>query len=419
MSAIRAALNPAQLSWNSSVAGDARISRASPAVQGAMPIGGHRLMKPRSMLARALCAPLLLLFASAPLQVAHADPPQDQQHENGFYQQHNLASDGFVAADHPDSNLVNAWGLALNPFGVAWVADNGQGVSTLYDGDGNPQSLVVQIPTPDADTGGNPTGIVYNGSNAFTVTVGTKSGPSRFIFATEDGVIAAWAPTVDGTHAIKVADNSVTTGAIYKGIALSGGGEGQLLYATDFFNARVDVFDATFQAATLPAGAFVDPAIPSGFAPFGIQAINGNVYVTYAQQDTDKEDDVSGPGLGYVDVFDPNGVLLHRVASRGVLNAPWGIALAPAGFGNLSNALLIGNFGDGTINAFDPVLGRPLGSLRGADHKPIRIEGLWGIAFGNGIAHQPVNTLFFAAGPDDEAHGLYGRIDAVAAGTED
>jgi len=369
-------------------------------------------MNPRSTLARATCASLLLVLAFAPFHAGLADAPQNQQHENGFYLQHNLVSDGFVAADHPDPNLVNAWGVAFNPFGFVWVANNGTGTSTLYDGDGNPQTLIVQIPTPDAATGGNPTGIVYNGSNSFTVTVGTASGPSRFIFATEDGVIAAWAPAVDGTHAIKVVDNSVASGAIYKGIALSGGGNGQLLYATDFFNARVDVFDNAFQPVTLPVGAFADAAIPAGFAPFGIQAINGNVYVTYAQQDADKEDDVSGAGLGYVDVFDPNGVLLHRVASRGALNAPWGLALAPAGFGNLSGALLIGNFGDGTINAFDPVLGRPLGALRGADHKPIQIEGLWGIAFGNGLAHQPVNTLFFAAGPDDEAHGLYGRIDA-------
>jgi uncharacterized protein (TIGR03118 family) len=251
------------------------------------------------------------------------------------------------------------------------------------------------------------------------VTVGTATGPSRFLFATEDGVIAAWAPAVDGTHAIKVVDNSATSGAIYKGLALSGGGSGQLLYATDFHNARVDVFDATFQPVTLAAGAFSDAAIPAGFAPFGIQAINGDIYVTYAKQDADQEDDVSGPGLGYVDVFDPNGVLLHRVASRGALNAPWGIALAPAGFGNLSGALLVGNFGDGTINAFDPVVGHPLGALRGADHKSLKIDGLWGIAFGNGLAHQPVNTLFFAAGPDDEAHGLYGRIDSTGGGGAD
>jgi uncharacterized protein (TIGR03118 family) len=376
-------------------------------------------MNPRSKLARATGATLLLVLGFASVPSALADAPQNQQHENGFYQQHNLVSDGFVTADHNDPNLVNAWGVAFNPFGFVWVADNGTGVSTLYDGDGNPQSLVVQIPTPDAASGGNPTGIVFNGSGGFTVTVGSATGPSRFIFATEDGIIAAWAPAVDGTLAIKVVDNSATSGAIYKGIALSAGGSGQLLYATDFHNARVDVFDATFQPATLAPGAFADSAIPAGFAPFGIQAINGNVYVTYAKQDADQEDDVSGAGLGYVDVFDPNGVLLHRVASRGALNAPWGIALAPAGFGNLSNALLIGNFGDGTINAFDPVLGRPLGALRGADHKPIRIEGLWGIAFGNGLAHQPVNTLFFAAGPDDEAHGLYGRIDAVGVGGDD
>ena len=294
-----------------------------------------------------------------------------------------------------------------------WVANNGTATSTLYDGAGNVQSLVVQIPTPTADGGGNPTGIVFNASTGFAVTSAGVSGASRFIFVTEDGVIAGWAPTVDGTHAIRAVDNSATTGAIYKGAALSAGGAGQLLYASDFHNGKVDVFDDKFMPAALPPTAFTDRTLPAGFAPFGIQAINGDIYVTYAQQDADKHDELHGPGLGYVDVYDPNGSLLGRVASRGLLNAPWGVALAPAGFGSLSNSLLIGNFGDGRINAFDPLLSFPLGSLRGQNHKPIQIDGLWGIAFGNGFANQPVNTLFFAAGPDDEAHGLYGRIDAI------
>ena len=201
------------------------------------------------------------------------------------------------------------------------------------------------------------------------------------------------------------------TGAIYKGIALSAGGTGQLLYATDFHNGRVDVFDNTFAPVTLPAGAFTDPQLPSGYAPFGIQAISGNIYVTYAQQVAGSNDEAHGPGLGVVDVYDPNGVLLNRVATHGNLNAPWGIAMAPAGFGKFSNSLLIGNFGDGTINAYDPKNFTPQGQLKGQDHKPLKIDGLWGIAFGNGFVDQPVNTLFFAAGPDDENHGLYGRLD--------
>jgi uncharacterized protein (TIGR03118 family) len=202
-------------------------------------------------------------------------------------------------------------------------------------------------------------------------------------------------------------------GAQYKGLALSAGGNGQLLYATDFHNGKIDVWNSSFAPVTLPAGAFSDPKIPAGFAPFGIQAINGNLYVTYAKQDADRHDDVAGKGLGYVDVFDPNGQLLDRFVSKGPLNAPWGLALAPAGFGEFSNTLLVGNFGDGRINAFDLVSGKHLGALKGADGKALAIDGLWGLAFGNGLNDQPVNTLFFTSGPDDEEHGLYGRIDAL------
>ncbi|HEY1139388.1 MAG TPA: TIGR03118 family protein [Lysobacter sp.] len=328
------------------------------------------------------------------------------------FTQRNLVSDGTIPAERTDPNLVNSWGVAFNPFGFVWVADADAHVSTLYDGDGNLQSLVVQIPSPTMTTGGEPTGIVFNASTGFVVSQGGVSGPSRFLFATEQGVIAGWAPTVDGTHAIRAVNNSAT-GANYQGLALSAGGNGQLLYATDFFHARVDVFDSTFKPVALPAGAFTDPGIPRGFAPFGIQAIGGDIYVTYAKQDASMTDEVVGPGLGYVDVYTPNGKLIRRVATRGTLNAPWGIALAPAAFGHFSNALLIGNFGDGRINAYEPVFGLPLGPLRDKLLRPIRIEGLWGIQFGNGIANQPVNTLFFASGPDDEEHGLYGRLDVI------
>jgi uncharacterized protein (TIGR03118 family) len=328
--------------------------------------------------------------------------------ESGSYQQHNLVSDGFIAADHVDANLVNAWGIAFNPFGPAWVSDNGTSLSTLYDGDGNPLALVVQIPTPTAPNGGTPTGIVFNAATATTsFPVGGVAG--KFLFATEDGIIAGWA---GGTQATKVIDSSAG-GAIYKGIALSANGSGQLLYATDFHNARVDVFDHAFAPVSLPAGAFADPQLPPGYAPFGIQAIGGDLYVTFALQVPGSDDEAHGNGLGFVDVFDPDGKLLHRVASHGSLNAPWGIAQAPAGFGRFSNALLIGNFGDGRINAYDPKNYTFMGQLRGSGGRPLQIDGLWGIAFGNGSANQPVNTLFFAAGPDDEEHGLYGRIDAV------
>ena len=361
----------------------------------------------RSRMIHCICASFALVYALSSVTNARAD-------DDGGYVQHNLVSDGFVAADHVDINLVNAWGVAFNPFGPVWVADNGTGLSTLYDGDGNIVPLVVQIPTPSASSGGTPTGIVFNASTSatsFKVTASGLSGPSKFIFATEDGVIAGWAPTVDGTHAILAVDNSTSTGAIYKGIALSAGGSGQLLYATDFHNGRVDVFDSTFAPATLPSGAFVDSHLPAGYAPFGIQAIGGNIFVTYAQQVAGSNDEAHGPGLGVVDVYDPNGVFLSRVATHGNLNAPWGITMAPAGFGKFSNSVLIGNFGDGTINAYEPKNYTPQGQLRGQDHNVLQIDGLWGLAFGNGFVDQPVNTLFFAAGPGDEAHGLYGRID--------
>jgi uncharacterized protein (TIGR03118 family) len=298
-----------------------------------------------------------------------------------------------------------------------WVADNGTGLSTLYDGDGVPRSLVVHIPTPTDPEGGNPTGIVFNGSSSFAVS-GTDgdgtavSGPSHFLFATEDGLIAGW---TGGTRAFVGVPSS---GAVYKGLALlalNDDGTGQQLYATDFHNARVDVFDDSFApVTTLPSDAFTDPQLPSGFAPFGIQAIAGNLFVTYAKQEAGSDDEAHGQGFGVVDEYDANGALLARVATKGLLNAPWGIALAPpTGFGKFSNNLLIGNFGDGSIIAFDSKNFTPQGPLHGQDGHVLKIDGLWGIAFGNDHNDQPSTTLFFAAGPDDEHHGLYGRIDVA------
>ncbi len=338
--------------------------------------------------------------------------------DNGSgYQLQILVSDGSVAAKDltPDHNLVNAWGLAFSATSPAWIADNGTGLSTVYNGNGDILSLVVQIPSPTDLTGGTPTGIVANVSTAAT-SFPVAGAASRFIFSTEDGIIAGWPGT--GTQAIVAVDNSVNTlgpnHAIYKGIALSAGGTAQLLYATDFHNGRVDVFNNAFAPATLPAGAFIDPNLPSGYAPFGIQAISGNIYVTYAKQVPGSNDEAHGKGLGVVDVYDPNGVLLNRVATHGSLNAPWGIAMAPAGFGKFSNSLLIGNFGDGSINAYDLNNNFPLGALRGQDGKAVKIDGLWALEFGNGFNSQPVNTLFFTAGPNDEGDGVFGRIDPPA-----
>jgi len=370
---------------------------------------------PRSILS-ILCA--IAVSSAAAQSVSNNSTDNSSAQRGGAYLQHNLVSDGAVAADHVDPNLVNAWGVAFNPAGAAWVANNGTGTSTLYDGNGVALPLIVQIPAPGAASGGTPTGIVFNGSSNFSVGSGSASGPARFLFATEDGLIAGWSPSADATHALVAVDNS-SHNAIYKGIAIAAGNNEALLYATDFHNDRVDVFDAAFQPVTLASGAFTDSHLPAGYAPFGIQAINGDVFVTFALQDADKKDEQHGRGLGFVDAFDANGNLLRRVAARGALNAPWGMALAPAGFGRFGNALLVGNFGDGRINAYDLVFDVPLGDLRDKSNHAIAIEGLWGIAFGNGMLNQPADTLFFAAGPGDENHGLYGRIDVQTGARND
>ena len=319
-----------------------------------------------------------------------------------------LVSDGAVSAPHTDPNLKNPWGVAFNPKGFVWVADNATNLATLYDGNGVPQSLVVTIP---AGTNGDaaPTGIVFNGTPSFTVTQNGKSGVAAFIFSGEGGTITAWAPAVGPTNAFTMYDDAAG-GAVYKGLALAANNGSNFLYATDFHNNKIDVFDTNFTKVTMPGG-FKDSAIPAGFAPFGIQLIGANLFVTYAMQDAAKHDNVAGAGLGMVDVFDTAGNLKQHFATGAPLNAPWGIAQAPSNFGTFSGAILIGNFGDGTINAFDASSGKSMGPLKSSNGGTIIEPGLWGIAFGNNLSNQPSNTLFFTAGPNDEADGVYGRID--------
>ncbi|MEM5328380.1 TIGR03118 family protein [Paraburkholderia sp. JHI2823] len=319
-----------------------------------------------------------------------------------------LVSDGAVPAAHTDVNLKNPWGVAFNPKGFAWVADNGTNVATLYDGNGVPQSLIVTIPA-GKNGSASPTGIVFNGTQSFTVTETGKSGAAAFIFAGEGGTITAWAPAVAPTSAFVMYDDG-TGGAVYKGLALAAMNNSNFLYATDFHNNKIDVFNTAFAKVAMP-GAFSDPAIPAGFAPFGIQAIGANLFVTYAMQDAAKHDDVAGTGLGMVDMYDTAGNLKQRFATGGPLNAPWGVAQAPGNFGSMSGAILIGNFGDGTINAFNASSGQSMGPLSASNGSPLVEHGVWGIAFGNDLSNQPSNTLFFAAGPNDEADGVYGRID--------
>ncbi len=332
----------------------------------------------------------------------------------------NLVADTASGTVTVDANLVNPWGIAFGP-GPAWVANNHSETSTLYDGAGVPQPagtpLVVDLPVGAGGATFDPTGIAFNSTADFVVNSGTKSAAALFIYVGEGGMIAGWSKDVDPSNAIVMYADAA--GAVYKGLTLANNGAGNFLYATDFHNNKVDVFDAHFakQPSSATSFNFKDPALPAGYAPFGIQALkNGaggavQIYVTYAKQlGPDNHDNANGAGLGLIDIYDTNGVLLKTLVTAGRLNAPWGIALAPADFGTLSNTLLVGNFGDGTINGYDAGNGQYMGTVSTANG-PFAVPGLWGIAFGNDAASQPHNTLFFAAGPNDEANGSYGRID--------
>lgn len=331
------------------------------------------------------------------------------------YIQHNLVSDVPGLAAFTDPNLVNAWGIASSGSGPIWIANNGTGTSTVYHGNGTALPLVVTIPFGAANTedGGVPTGLVFNGTNDFVVTENSVSAKAVFIFAGEDGTISGWNPTVDAANAVlpPSADLSAT-GAVFKGVALGSTAAGNFLYATDFHHGFVQVFDSTFT----PTTTFTDPALVGlGFAPFGIANIGGNLYVTFAKQDADAHDDVAGPGNGYIDVFDTSGTMLSQFAANGTLNSPWGMAVAPANFGAFSHALLVGNFGDGRINAFDLSTGNFLGQFRKPSGQPLSIDGLWGLHFGNGGQGGASNLLFFTAGPGGESHGLFGSLRAIPA----
>jgi uncharacterized protein (TIGR03118 family) len=319
-----------------------------------------------------------------------------------------LVSDGSVSAPTIDSHLRNAWGIVFNPAGFVWVSNNGTQTSTLYDGNGAAQPLVVTLPATASGLPESPTGIVFNSSADFAVTSAGKTGSAVFVWATLQGTLAGWSPKVLATQAVLAYDDGAGA-AEYTGLAIANNAGANMLYAADFHNGKIDMFDRTFKKVTL-SGAFIDPNLPAGFNPFGIQTVGATIYVTYAKLGPDGHRDVAGAGNGVVDAFDTAGHLVKRIATNGTLNSPWGVAMAPASFGAFSNDLLIGNFGDGTINAFDPVSGQPLGPLKLASGASVTEPGLWGIAFGNGIDNQPVNTLFFATGPSDST-GTYGRVD--------
>ena len=336
------------------------------------------------------------------------------------YRQINLVSDQPGKAPLTDPDLVNAWGLAASPGTDAkpgsplWVADNGSDKATLYTGatatSVTKAGLVVSV------TGAAPTGQVFNAAQSGFVVSDKQghSGSSVFIFDTENGTIDGWNPAVGATSSnpstvTEVArDNGAN--AVYKGLATAQASDGKTyLYATNFRSGRVEAYDSTFTPVQLPGGLFVDPRLPAGYGPFGIAEINGKLDVTFAKQDATLHDDVAGPGHGFVDVFTNDGAFVRRLASRGALDSPWGLALAPAGFGRFSGDLLVGNFGNGHINVYSPSTGAHLGQLRQQNGRPIVIDGLWGLSFGNGNAAQ-TDQLLFSAGPDSESHGLLGKI---------
>jgi uncharacterized protein (TIGR03118 family) len=360
--------------------------------------------------AQARRRPALLLAVTAVIAACIALPAAALADHATPYRQTNLVSDIPGLAQVTDSNLLNPWGMAAGPNTPVWVSDNGADVATLYQG-GLKKVPVSAVPLVVNIPGGAPTGQVFNPTDGFVVHSGMSSGPAAFIFASESGNITGWnrnvPPPPPSTQAQPAAS---TPDAVYKGLAMASSGGKSYLYATDFHHNRIDVFDSSFMPATL-SGSFTDPTLPAHFAPFGIQAFGNLLLVTYAMQDADAHDDVAGPGNGFVDVFRSNGEFVRRLISRGALNSPWGLAIAPSGFGAFSHALLVGNFGDGTIHGYNPFTGRFLGTLQGEHGMPIQNDGLWGLRFGNGVAGSP-RTLLFTAGLNDEADGLFGEIQA-------
>jgi uncharacterized protein (TIGR03118 family) len=364
---------------------------------------------------------------------------------DGFLRVDLVADTPLLNAKNLDPELVNPWGLATSGSSPFWVANNASGTSTLYNTQGTKQSLRVSIPTPGAPlgTGGTPTGVVFNinegSTGGFKLSGFTKSGTPTtasavFLFATEDGTIIGWGPGVNpsgfdpfnaGTYGIIAVDNSGDnfsnpsnpSGAVYKGLAIAKvdnpiitNGGGFLLYVTNFRAGKVEVYDNQFKPATIPSGAFTDPSLPSFYAPFNIVEIGGKLVVTYAAQDAKRHDDVAGQSHGFVNMFNLDGSGLQRLAQHGQLNSPWGVAVAPAAFGDFSGALLIGNFGNGHINAFDPGTGTFLGKVRNPHGQTLVIDGLWSLRVGNGASGGDIDKVYFTAGPNGETHGLFGVL---------
>jgi len=345
---------------------------------------------------------LLSILGTAVVSVSQ--PSSGQQTS---YKQTNLAADQAGVGNHTDSQLSNPWGIAFVPGSPFWIANNNGGTATLYDGQGVKQATVVGIPTASVSpcSPGCPTGVVANNTTGF--------GGGFFIFDTEDGILASW----NGAGSAATVIDSSTMSAVYKGLALLNNASGNFLLAANFHSGAIEVYDHNFNPATLSGGTFTDPGLPAGYAPHGVHVVNNVVFVTYAMQDAAKHDPVVGVGLGVVNLFQPDGRFMRRMATGGTLNAPWGVAASSASFGAFSNDVLIGNFGDGTISAFDTA-GTFLNQLTGSNGRVIANPGLWEMVFGAGGTGDP-NTLYFTAGGSTQTHGLFGTlVPSAAAGTD-
>jgi len=364
---------------------------------------------------RSFTTAVLALAVPAALAVTVAAPAASARTHgpDNRFSQTNLVSDlSTVGAQIVDPNLKNPWGLAFGPTTPLWVADNGTSVATLYGvspggATATQVPLVVTLPPMDS----SPTGQVFNPTSGFMIKSKAGKAPALFIFSSEGGQIIAWSPVADppvnGTSTAQVKFSSRS--AVFKGLTIASTRFGTFLYATDFHNGRVDVFNSRFHLVHTP-GAFRDRHLPRGYAPFGIRAINGLIYVTYAKQDADRHDDVAGRGHGFIDVFTPSGFMLERLVSRGALNSPWGLEVAPQGFGPFGGKLLVGNFGNGRIHAYSLFSGRFDGTLRTQQHKPITIDGLWALQVGTATTGG-TGTVLFSAGLNAEADGLVGAIN--------
>jgi uncharacterized protein (TIGR03118 family) len=345
-----------------------------------------------------------LALATATVLIVTVGAPANAAAQPTRFTEVDLISDRAGAAQLQDPLLVNPWGLALSATSALWVANNGTDSSTLYTGSTATAPAVAKTALNVAIPGGVPTGQAFNDTTAFVVTGPAGSGAAPFIFDSETGDITAWSPRADRNNAILVAH---VDGAVYKGLALLHTPFGPLLLAADINHSRIDVFDGTFQRLTLPDVFFNDPGLPAGYAPFNIATVGDSVYVSYAKRADDGQGEVDGSGLGVVDVYTNIGVTVQRVATHGTLNAPWGMTVAPASFGDLAGALLVGNFGDGRIGAYRG--DRFLGLLRGANGRPLVIDGLWALVQGTATIGGP-DSVLFSAGPNGETNGLVGKL---------